>query len=217
MLDQIVARSQRCRSVDDVVIATTTDPTDDELVDHCRAAGLACSRGPVDDIVQRVVDAGRLVSASVVVRIWGDCPFIDPEVIDDVVLRFIAERADYGSISLGGRTFPVGLDFEVYRMDLLTEILRDTADPFFREFPFEYVGSVSERLQVVSKRSDADLSQVNLTVDYPEDLALARELYRRLPAGFGYRDIMEILREIDARPQMPRNIEYLQKKRERNG
>src|SRR2546422_5760271 len=92
MLELMVERARRSRYLDEVVVATTTNDTDEPVVEMCKRGGIACFRGSEDDVLQRVVDAGRAHQADVSVLLTGDCPLIDPVVIDKVVCAFVEAR-----------------------------------------------------------------------------------------------------------------------------
>jgi spore coat polysaccharide biosynthesis protein SpsF len=223
MIDRIFERVSEARTVDTVGVATTTQPSDDPLAEHLARRGVGCHRGEVDDIVGRLCGAAREFGADVLVRLWGDCPFADPGVIDGAVDKLLAEGLDYASnFRIDERTFPAGLELEVYRRAALEQIDRGAGDPFYREFPAEYLAANPELFRTGVVRCEEDLSNVPLTVDYPQDLEAARAIYERLyrPGEiFGFREVVSLIREdrelTDGRAGLARNAEYLQKKKER--
>ena len=184
LIAHLIERATAATSVDQVVVATTLDESDDVLVDQCRVLGIETHRGSVDDLVARVAGAGRAFEADVVVRLWGDCPMIEPDVIDRAVCLLIERNGDYATNStLAGRTYPIGLDIEVYRMELLERILQETDQSFLREFPMEFVREHADSMEVCFVRNDEDLSDVHLTIDYPEDLERFRRMLADLEIG----------------------------------
>ncbi|CAK0758276.1 spore coat polysaccharide biosynthesis protein SpsF [Gammaproteobacteria bacterium] len=173
----------------------------------------------MDDIAARLHGASRAFGADVIVRVWGDCPCVDPVIINVAVERLLAENLDYISNSIAaGRTYPYGLDIEVYRATLLEHLCAATTDPFYREFPFEWVMAHHAELRMGTLRLDEDWSHIHLTVDYPEDLALIREVYQALHhpgTAFGWREAVAWLAQ---QPKLAlgvaglaRNPEYHQK------
>jgi spore coat polysaccharide biosynthesis protein SpsF len=96
---RIFERARHSKHLDQVVIATTTEPSDDELVRFAEQNNIGCYRGRVDDIVERLCSTAQRFQADVLVRIWGDCPFVDPEVIDQALEKLLAENLDYVSNS----------------------------------------------------------------------------------------------------------------------
>ncbi|WP_439817252.1 cytidylyltransferase domain-containing protein [Zavarzinia sp. CC-PAN008] len=202
--------------VDRVAIATTTEGSDDPLAQAAADAGIACHRGPVDDIAERLAGAAHALGASIVVRVWGDCPLIDPAVVGILVDHVVSGRADWACNALPGRrTYPPGLDAEVYRLDLLERLITATAaDPRLREFPFEWVRRQPD-VRIAAEDWPQDLSSLHLTVDYPADLEAARAIVRRLVergAGPSLGELVALLRDephlADGFAQAARNIEY---------
>jgi len=214
LLLRIVDRIRKAATVDEVAVATSDDPSDDELVRLCGQEGIAAHRGPVDDIAARMHSAAAASSAGVLVRVWGDCPFVDPGVVDAGVRLLESTDADFVTNGLlGHRTYPPGLDFEAYRRSLLDRIVAEADDSRLREYPVEFVrrsGVAFELLQM-----DADLSDLHLTVDYPADLEAARRIYALIDErGLGP-DLDSLLMLLSARPDLasafadaPRNPEY---------
>lgn len=209
----------------EIVLTASLDPRDEVLQEFARAQGWACYRGPADDIVDRLRGAAALARADTVVRIWGDCPFVCPDVIDAMLDVFVADGLDFCTNAQPSiRTYPPGLDVEIYRYEWLTRLADSESDRFFREFPMEYVMANPTRVRSRVFRGDEDHSHIHLTVDYPEDLAAANELYKVLyqpGQAFTFARLMETLQ---AQPhlfrrfsQAARNEEYLKKRQQRAG
>ncbi len=221
MVDRIAERLAAAGRVKRVAIVTTEDPSDDALVRFARTRGIGAYRGSIDDLVARFHDAARHFEADVVVRIWGDCPFIDPAVVDRVLGEALDNELDYATNSIfAHRTYPVGLDLEVYRRRTLSRIRERTDTPFHREFPFEFIREHPEDFSVGVVRCEADYSRYHLTVDYPQDLALARTIYQRLERLADPFDFRHVVRIIEADPallepiaRLERNIEYEEQRR----
>ncbi len=216
MVQRIVERVAAARSIAVVAIATSTAPSDDQLVEFARQHGIACFRGPVDDIVTRLHSAASGLDGDIAVRVWGDCPFVDPHAIDAGVGLLIDDGYDYvTNAAYGRRTYPPGLDFEIYRAGVLADMDAGCTVVAEREFPYEFVRRRPERFKTGFLDWTDDLSALHLTVDYPEDLAATRAICAILegdgqPAAFPA--LIDLLR---ARPDLAhgfsaraRNIEY---------
>ena len=132
VLARVVDRVRRARHVDEVVVATTTLPADDVLADLCRTRGWACERGSEEDLLDRYHAAAAAHHADAVVRITSDCPVIDPGVVDRVVEAFLVQPCDYASNTLEPRTFPRGLDTEVFSQAALELAWREDDNPVWR-------------------------------------------------------------------------------------
>jgi spore coat polysaccharide biosynthesis protein SpsF len=196
----IIDRLKRCPSLDALVVATTTNATDDPLVELAEAFGAGTFRGSEDDVLGRVLGAALASDAELVVETTGDCPLIDPAIVGEVVDRFGDGGADYCSNMLE-RTYPRGMEVQVFPTAVLAEVERLTDAPADREHVSLYIYEHPERYRLRTVRADPPRgADVRLTVDTPEDLALVRavfdELYPRDPA-FGLAEILDLL---DARP-----------------
>jgi len=181
MVMQIARRLRASTAVDEVVLATTTDPSDDRLADEAARHDLGVHRGAVDDLVERLLGTADAFRADVLVRVWGDCPCVDPGIVTRAVQHLIDGGYDFVStMRPPGRTLPLGLDIEVYRREVLAGIMAGSEDPFHREFPVEYVNSRVPPERVGGIRHHEDVSELQVTVDYPEDLAMARAAFSAL-------------------------------------
>lgn len=181
MVMQIARRLMAAEGVDQVVLATTTDPSDTPLVEAVSALGLGVHRGSVDDLVERLSGAAKAFDADVLVRVWGDCPCVDPGVVSEAVAHLRTGGFRFVStMRPPGRTLPLGLDVEVYRRECLETLLTESSDPFFREFPVEWVNRHLAPEEIGGTRHHVDVSHLQITVDYPEDLNFARAAYAAL-------------------------------------
>ena len=218
MLLLMANRLRRARLVDEVVVATTVVDGDDELVKVCHAAGLRVHRGPVDDLAARLSGTAAEFDADVLVRVWGDCPLVNPALIDRAVARVLSASLDFLSVgSLTPPTFPPGLGFEVYRRTMLERIDRDADSDFEREFPVEFIKRRRAQLATDVIDCETDCSQISLTVDYPADLELVRAVFAHMAAtpDFGYREVLDLHRRepalFAAAAELARNIDYRKK------
>jgi len=194
MVMQIARRLRASAAVNDVVLATTFHPSDDRLADEVSRRGLPVHRGAVDDLVERLAGTAQAHGADVLVRVWGDCPCVDPQIVTRAVEHLIDGGYDFVStMRPPGRTLPLGLDIEVYRRSLLAEILTGSDDPFHREFPVEYVNSHLPPERIGGIRHHEDVSELQLTVDYPEDLTFARVAFAALDRDDGVFSVDELV------------------------
>ena len=193
VLTHVVRRGQRATRVDAVVVATTTAPGDDPIVELGRANGWLVTRGSEDDLLSRYLEAARAHGADRVVRITSDCPLIDPALIDDVIAALKTSGADYASNSLEPRTYPRGLDPEAMTMAALETAGREDHDPASREHATPYLYRHPERFRLHAVHGAEDRSGHRWTLDTPEDYELTRRLYDALGRDdFGWLDALAI-------------------------
>src|SRR5262245_66416880 len=116
MIELLLSRLGRAQEVDEIVLATSEDPRDEPLARHVASLGIRGFRGSENDVLDRYYRAAMEADADAVVRITGDCPLVDPKLVDEIVRAFKAAAVDYTSNTMPP-TFPNGLDVEVFRMD----------------------------------------------------------------------------------------------------
>ena len=181
MIGRQVERLRRARRIDRLVVATSTDPSDDALAAYCKSLELMVFRGSLNDVLGRFREAlAQNTDSKAIVRLTADCPLADPALIDQVVEHHHEAGADYTSNTLGVRTYPHGLDVEVIRPDALVEAAERAADPYEREHvtPYIYRRPETYRLAGVARRES--LAGLRWTVDFPQDLAFVRDVYAKL-------------------------------------
>lgn len=185
------------RRVDSIVLATSDDASDDELARVVMAAGYAVYRGSLADVLGRYHDCAAEHGAEHVVRITGDCPLIDPAVVDEVIARHLAVGADYTSNTLGTETYPDGLDCEVVTMAALERAHSEARLASEREHVTPYIRSHAELFTQEGVRyAGASLGAERWTVDEPADFAFVTRVYEALyPArqDFSMEDVLALL------------------------
>lgn len=176
MIELLLARLSKAKEVDQVVVATSVDDRNKPLVAHVRRLDYACEQGSENDVLDRYVQAGRAHHADVVVRITGDCPLVDPELVDEAVRRFKAAEVDYFS-NVAPPTYPDGLDIEVCTFKSLEQSSQETSKLFDREHVTPYLRE-SGRFKTAAMQHSQDLSALRWTVDEPADFAVIEKVFQ---------------------------------------
>jgi spore coat polysaccharide biosynthesis protein SpsF (cytidylyltransferase family) len=205
LLAHVIDRVMRSRMVSRVAVATSIQLADSEVVAISDEAGVAWFRGSEEDVLDRFLGAARHFEADAVVRICGDCPLIDPGVIDEAVSLHLREGADYTDNCRLVKTFPRGLDVEVMNTDALEMAARDGQAPQDREHvTFYFYHSRPDRFQIalLEARGPLRRPELRLTVDVPEDLALMRAIYDRLYGAEGYVAAEQAIELLDREPML---------------
>ena len=199
MLEHIVSRLRRSRLVDDVIVATSNAQADDPVIESATQRNFKVFRGHENDVLDRYYEAAKHAKADIVVRITGDCPLIDPEIVDRVIATFLSEECDYASNTLVC-TYPDGLDAEVFSFAALEIAWREGRRAADREHVTPFIRT-SQRFRLRNVQSELGQSTRHLrwTVDEPRDLEFIRAVYTRLGAReyFGWREVLALL---DAEP-----------------
>lgn len=194
MLAHVVQRVRRATTLEAVIVATTTEPSDDPIVTACEGLGVAVFRGSESDVLDRYYQTAVAFPAEAIVRITADCPLIDAAVLDAVVTAFHEKQPDYASNVLE-RRYPRGLDTEVMRFATLEKTWREAQESYQRTHvtPYIYQNPQVFRLLSVPYQPE-DLSGYRWTVDTADDLALVRAVYGRFPDNaFTWQEVLALV------------------------
>lgn len=198
-LEQIIARLRRCQTVDQLVVATSVEPKDTIIAAWSEALGVPCFRGSERDVLGRFYLAAVEHQFDVVLRIGSDCPLVDPGLVDAMVRRFHELAAsgpcDYLTNILE-RTYPRGLDVEIFSFDALEKAHQLDTNPQSREGVTVFIFSNKDMFALHSYSGEGDYSQYRWTLDTEEDYQLLRKIYDALypqnPA-FAWTDVVKVL------------------------
>lgn len=181
LLQHMVERLQRSNLLDDIVIATTTNPSDDVIESLANKIGVPCYRGSEDDVLQRVLDAAHENNVDVIVETPGDCPMIDWEVLDNVIAHYLNNDYDYVSNNLE-LTYPGGLDVQVFSTKTLEDVNKRTSSPVDHEHVslFIYRNQHIYNVDNVNAPNNLNYPDIKFLLDTPDDLKLITEVYNEL-------------------------------------
>jgi spore coat polysaccharide biosynthesis protein SpsF len=201
MLARHIERLLRAQRIDRLVLATSDRPEDDCVAELAESAGFGSYRGSLDNVLDRYYRAAEPHRPSHVVRVTGDCPLADWDVIDRCIDFTIAGEFDYGSNCLNP-TWPDGLDVEVFTFAALENAWREADNDLQREHVTPFINRQPDRFRLGSFENDRDLSDLRWTVDEPADYEFVSRVYDALypsNSAFTTSDILDLLR---ARPQL---------------
>jgi len=200
LLEHMINRVKKVKQLDSIVLATTTNKTDDVLKNLADNLGIICYRGSEENVMQRVIEAGESVGADIMVELTGDCPLIDPLIIEQILQLYIHNECDYAS-NADVRSFPIGMDTQVYSLTTLKKSYELAKDPL----DFEHVTRhIRQNPQLFKKlhlcaTSNLHWPDLALTLDEKEDYVLIKNIfeyfYDKNP-DFTCQDILILLKEI---------------------
>ncbi len=199
LLSYQLERLRRVSSVEGIVVATTINPNDQAIVDYCNHEGVHCMRGSEEDVLSRYVAAASAFGLEVVVRVTSDCPIIDPDLIEKGLQCFFQhyDSLDYLSIC-HDRTFPLGMDFEIIRVESLKKAFFEAKTESEKEHVTPYIWQHPELFRLSNLQQKIDQSSYRLTVDTIEDFRLIEHiinvLYPKNPE-FTLHDTIAFLQE----------------------
>jgi spore coat polysaccharide biosynthesis protein SpsF len=210
MLARQIERIWRAKSIDNLLIATSTDPTDDGIEELCKKINIECFRGSLDDVLDRFYQAAQLYSPKHIVRLTGDCPLCDPDLIDRVIEFHLAGDFDYTSNTIEP-TYPDGLDVEVVRLSCLEQVWHCAKRPSQREHVTLFIHQNPDLFKLGNYKNTIDLSDLRWTVDEPLDFDLVSEIYAALypqKSDFTTQDVLSLL---EINPQLKYTNLYYQR------
>jgi spore coat polysaccharide biosynthesis protein SpsF len=184
ILVRLLERIEAAPQIDEIVVATTTNATDDVLVDLCASLGVASYRGSEQDVLSRYHGAANQYGAQTVIRLTSDCPLLDIAIISDVINAYQehvigTKKPDYAS-NMIEPTYPYGMAVEVFSVEALNDAHMESIDPVEREHVTPFIYRRPERYALASVKLAADFSSYRCTVDTPEDYDLVSRMFERL-------------------------------------
>jgi spore coat polysaccharide biosynthesis protein SpsF len=202
-LELMIERLRRARHVDDVWIATTDDASCDPIEDLARRLSVGCFRGSEEDVLDRVIRTGDAAGADLIVETTGDCPLIDPPTVDLVIERFLDGGVDYCS-NVITRTYPRGMDTQVFPLAVLKQVATLTSDPVDHEHVSYYIYQHPERFRLRNVESGlpAGVVELRLTLDTADDFTLIRAVYGELYPSRPDFTLSDVLALFERRPEL---------------
>jgi spore coat polysaccharide biosynthesis protein SpsF len=201
MLARQVERVQRARLFGALIVATSIDPSDDPIEALCKERQIVCFRGSLDDVLDRFFRAAEPLQPDHVVRLTGDCPLADPELIDRVITFHIQGGFDYTSNAIEP-SYPDGLDVEVFRFACLGQAWKEALLPSQREHVTPFLHTQPGRFRIGSFRGPVDLSHLRWTVDEGKDFELVEKIYGLLYPQHPLFDMNDVLILLEKYPEL---------------
>jgi len=192
MIELLLRRLSLAENIDQIVLATSVDPRNQVLIDHVHRLGYACVQGSEQDVLDRFSLAARKYDADIVVRITGDCPLVDPGLVDAIIGDFKEADVDYCS-NVSPPTYPDGLDIEVFTASALEQALLETHNSYDREHVTPYLRE-SGKFKIASMSHSEDLSMMRWTVDESDDFAVISNVFEHFSPriDFSWSEVLDL-------------------------
>jgi len=198
LVEWIRYRLSFCKEIDQIVLSTADNKANEPLAKLAEDTGLEYYRGSENDLVSRIYETAKKFKAGAIVRITGDCPLVDPGLVDKMarIYRKKFPSIDYVANVLPP-TFPDGSDIEIISFKTLERLNREVKNPLYREWITTTIMENPKKFKIYNLKNNKNLSFLRLTVDYPEDFKLAKIIFTKLHKEgkiFGLENILKLLK-----------------------
>jgi len=205
VLWHIVNRLRSVKKINEIVVATSDQPNDNQIKEFCASENIKCFRGSEDDVLDRFYKAASFFNATTLIRITGDCPLIDSILIKELIKYFYKNKLDFCGIATGAgtatqgfkRRYPDGLDAEIFKMKTLSIAWEEATESLYREHVTPFIWKQPERFKLGTLKSKKnDYSDLRWTIDNKEDYLLIKWIYENLypvKKNFNMHDVLELL------------------------
>ena len=212
VLEHLVERLSHCKTLDKIIVATSTDISDNPIEFWCKNAKVPFFRGELLDVLDRYYQAATKFKATAIVRITADCPVIDPQIVDEVVNGYLS--GDYDGYALSG-DFPDGLDCQVFSYLALEKAWQEAKLPSDREHVGPYIENHPNLFKIGKLNKFKGLAEHRWTLDEPEDYEFLKIVFGKLYREgciFDHKDILELMKNeptlMKVNSHIPRNQGY---------
>lgn len=208
LIKTLIQRLQLAKSINQIVLATSTESVNDSLDTFVSGLGIPVFRGSETDVLARYFHAAKPYQPETIIRITGDCPLIDPVLIDRMVEEFKNQKIDY--LATASDCFPDGLDTEVFKFSALEEAQNKATNPFEREHVTPFLKTLDSFKKAVY-RENGNYSDQRWTVDEPEDFEVIRNILTHFSPrmDFGWKEVLDLFQKsplmFDANRSIRRN------------
>jgi len=177
-----------------IIIATTTNPEDNQIVEFCEKMNVDVFRGDPDDVLSRYYECAKSFSLSSILRVTADCTLIDPKIVDQGIFKFLENKYDYVTNTFP-RSFPDGNETEIFSFTTLEQCHKNAVLPSEREHVTPYIRNNKDSFKINNFSHSENLSHLRWTLDYDVDLRLIREIISRINTRpIHMDDILELLK-----------------------
>jgi len=179
VLEHMINQLKFSKSINSIIIATTTLPDDDKIVDEAKKLNLKYFRGDSEDVLDRYYECAKKFNCKNIIRLTSDCPLIDPQIIDQMIRNYQLGDFDFYTNVLN-RTFPVGTDVEIFSFNVLENMWTNADLPSEREHVTLFAKNNKSNFKIGTFQNSEDLKHIRITLDRNEDLILIRKIISKL-------------------------------------
>jgi glutamate-1-semialdehyde 2,1-aminomutase len=206
LIELLLSRLSKAKRIDKIIVATTSDPREKSLIEHVRRLGYEAFQGSENDVLDRYYQAAKRYEADTIIRITGDCPLIDPTLVEEIIAAYEGASVDFLSNTIVP-TFPDGLDTAVFSFKALEGAHISATNKYDREHVTPYIRT-SGKFRLGSFSNPVDYSAERWTVDEVDDLEVVANIFGHFHPRtvFGW---MEVIALKEQKPELFRNNQHL--------
>lgn len=201
MILRQIERIKPSSRINKIIVATSTDATDNELAGLCKQNNIECFRGDLNDVLDRYYQAAKLYTPLHIVRLTGDCPLLNAEVIDEVISFHLEGNFDYTS-NIIEPTYPDGLDTEILKFSVLEKAWSKAVLPSHREHVTRFIYTQPNSFKLGNFKFHENFSHLRWTVDERIDFDLITVIFEALYFKNPYFGMDEILQYLNENPKL---------------
>ena len=203
LLKHMIERIQLTETVDEIIIATSTNKNDDVIEDFCKENKIVCFRGSENDVLSRYKMTADMVHADIIVRLTSDTPLLNHIILDKVVGVYTKNKYDYVSNCYPfPRTYPDGMNVEVFSKKILDEMYYNAKKPSEREHVSLYVVTQPKKYKMYRVDYLKDISHYRFNLDYELDYKLIKEIFENLYYENQHFTMEDIIKFLEANPSI---------------
>ena len=194
MIFYVIDRVKQIKSVEQIILATTQEENDKILTEIAKQNSIGSFVGDSIDVLDRGYQCALQNNADPIIRITGDCPLIDPDIVEEMLEFYLKNNYDYVSNRINPK-YPDGLDVEIYSFNTLQMAAQNAKWSSERELVTTYITKNPKNFKIFSYENQEDLSEYRWTVDEQKDLEFIRKIYSIMKpkTNFSMKEIVEIL------------------------
>ncbi len=199
LIELLIKRLSGAKLVNQIMLATSTDDKNIPLVNHVRSLGYDVFQGSENDVLSRYYHAVKDIKPDAIVRITGDCPLVDPKIVDQIIETFLEKKVDYASNTIKP-TYPDGIDVSMASFQALERAFKEATSEFDREHIMPYIRN-PEKFKLANVEYEEDYSKERWTVDEPEDFEVIQNVFNHFHPriDFSWLEVLQLLKD---RPEL---------------
>jgi len=199
----IYHRLQKIPSISEIIISTTNNLKDKQLIEFAKNEKIQYFAGSEDDLIDRIYKTGKKFNCDIILKINADSPLIDINMIEKGINKFLTSKEKPDLVTnCVEETFPEGMQYAIFNFKTIENLWNTLNEDFWREFFYRYMIENKERFFIINLKNYSDLSKLRWTVDYKEDLEFVKIIYKKLFPKNEFFGMSEILNLLDENPEI---------------